>query len=217
MNAHAWGSAVLIAALGYGGHAHAQVSPSPCGVEDAACSTGGDAWLPRSDWVPPAHAGLLMTGMRVAEIWIWPEPFADFRLKSLGRSYERAYTLPPKWDGSRAWFEWDGDPWYVNAVGHALFGSEVYLRARLCRWTPLEAVLLSGAASTVWEYGIEASAVRPSALDLWYTPLSGALFGELRYWGWSSVSTVRSRPLRAVLRAVFDPFGELERAVGLPC
>jgi hypothetical protein len=172
----------------------------------------------RESWtVPTVHALGLMTSMRIGAALIWPEPFADTRPEFWAESYERAFTLPPKWDSSEDWFEWDGDPWYVNAVGHALFGSEVYLRARTCRKNVLEALLFTTAASTAWEYGFEANAVRPSALDLVYTPAAGLVLGETRYQLWIAARRLEDRGCRVVLSAVLDPFGELERALGTPC
>jgi hypothetical protein len=197
------------------------LSTRPASADDTPvpADTSAETASPPSSWaVPTGHALALMTGMRVTEAFIWPDPFADLSWSHVRDNYVDAYTLPPKWDGSRAWFEWDGDPWYVNAIGHAAFGSELYLRARTCRQTPLAALAFTAAASTVWEYGFEANGVRPSALDLWYTPLSGMLFGELRHVAWSAAAQLRDRSWRQILMTVFDPLGELERAVfSLPC
>lgn len=158
-----------------------------------------------------------MTGMRLTEAVIWPDPFARTSLSRAGQSYEEAYTRPPKWDSSASAFEWDGDPWYVNGIGHALFGSELYLRARTCRQGVLPALAFTAAGSVVWEYAFEANAVRPSAFDLWYTPAAGLILGEARFVMWSEARTLRDRTLRGVLTAVLDPFGELERALGTRC
>lgn len=167
--------------------------------------------------IPIFHSLGLMAVMRATETVIWPEPFADFHLGRMGSSYRRAFTEPPRWDGSRAAFEWDGDPWYVNGIGHALFGSEVYLRARTCRNGVLVSLALATAASTLWEYGIEAAHVQPSGFDLWYTPLSGLVLGELRYLGWSAAARLPRSGLRRALKVVLDPLGELERAAGTDC
>lgn len=171
----------------------------------------------RSLWIPTGHALVLMTGMRAVEAVIWPEPFADPRLSRMGPYYQEAFTRPPVWDSSQPWFQQDGDPWAVNAVGHALFGSELYLRARSCALSPLEALAFTTAASTAWEYVWEANGAQPSALDLVYTPLSGLLFGELRWLGYRATRQLRSPVLRAVLGATLDPFGELERGFGTRC
>jgi len=171
-----------------------------------------ESWL-----VPSVHALGLMTTMRVGEAVIWPEPFADLRLSFVASRYEDAYTDAPRFDASRPLFQWDGDPWYVNAVGHSLFGSELYLRARMCRKNVLEALLFTTIASTVWEYGFEANGVRPSALDLGYTPIAGLAFGEARYLGWSLGRAIDNPTWRTVVKSVFDPLGELERALGTKC
>ena len=183
-------------------------------------ATGGAA-LPPEDpqsWtIPSAHALGLMTGMRLTEAVIWPEPFADTSLARMGRSYEAAFTQPPKWDSSRRAFEWDGDPWWVNSIGHAAFGSELYLRARTCHNSLVPALAFTAIGSTVWEYGFEANGVRPSALDLWYTPAAGLVLGEARYLGWTLARRIGNRTWRGVLSGVLDPFGELERWAGTKC
>jgi hypothetical protein len=182
--------------------------------------TGGAALPPEDDpsWsIPSLHALGLMTTMRLTEAVIWPEPFADTDLSRMGRSYEAAFTRPPKWDSSKAAFEWDGDPWWVNGIGHALFGSELYLRARTCKNSILPALAFTAISSTVWEYGFEANGVRPSGLDLWYTPAAGLVLGEARYLGWTLARSIGDRTWRGVLTGVFDPFGELERWAGTRC
>lgn len=163
-----------------------------------------------------AHHHAVMLGMRLTEIWLWPEPFADTEPLLLSGRYVTAFTQPPKWNGSARAFEWDGDPWWINGLGHALFGSELYLAARRCRFDPVPAALLATAGRAVWEYGYEANGVRPSALDLVYTPLAGAVLGEMRYWAYRGAAVLPGVP-KAVLRGLMDPFGEVERALGSPC
>ncbi|MDB4933582.1 MAG: Ubiquitin-protein ligase [Labilithrix sp.] len=165
--------------------------------------------------VPIAHVVTLMTVMRVSEAVIWPDPFA--RSSLFAAHYGEAFTKPPIFDTSRGAFEWDGDPWYVNTIGHGLFGSELYMRARTCHVPWYGALAFAAASSTLWEYGFEANGVRPSALDLVYTPLAGMLLGEARYVGWTSALGIKSPALRGTVRAVLDPFGELERALGTGC
>jgi hypothetical protein len=155
--------------------------------------------------------------LRLTEAYLYPDPFAETRLSVIGGHYREAFTRPPKFDASRPAFEWDGDPWYINAVGHALLGSELYLRARTCGQGVLESLAFTTAGAVVWDYGFEASGVRPSALDLIYTPAAGVALGELRYWLWSSSRRVDGSLVRQVLRTVFDPLGEAERWAGVPC
>lgn len=158
--------------------------------------------------VPAVHGLALMTAMRAVETVIWPDPFA--RPEQFGARYEEAFTRPPKFDTNESFMRWDGDPLVVNVLGHGLFGSELYLRARQCRFGWAGSLAFAAGTSIVWEYGFEANGARPSALDLVYTPLAGIALGELR---WFIHRESRSR----VVRALVDPFGELERAAGTEC
>jgi hypothetical protein len=69
----------------------------------------------------------------------------------------------------------------------------------------------------VWEYGYEASGVRPSALDLVYTPLSGVVLGELRHWVYHRAGGLSAGPVRGLVRLLMDPLGTIERGLGTPC
>lgn len=170
-----------------------------------------ESWL-----VPALHGVGLLATQRVGAMLLWPHAFSledgDRNLRFL----RMAYTEPPKFDASRRLFEWDGDRWQINFVGHGLMGSELYLRARQCGHGALPSIAFTAAASAVWEYGVEVYNARPSANDLVWTPLGGALIGELRFVTWELAGAL-PRGWRAVLRAVVDPFGEVERALGTPC
>jgi hypothetical protein len=172
----------------------------------------------RPTWlVPSLHALGMMTTMRVTEAYLWPEPFAETDRFALASHYHQAFTKPPLWDSSRPLFEADGDRWQINVIGHGLFGSELYLRARTCQKPPWQALLFTGLSSAAWDYGFEANGVRPSGLDLLLTPAAGLLLGEARYFAWSSARQLRRGALRSVLSALVDPLGDLERALGTPC
>jgi len=170
-----------------------------------------------TSWLVPALHGVgLLAAQRVGAMLLWRPAFSledgDRNLRFL----RLAYTEPPTFDASRRPFAWDGDRWQINLVGHGLMGSELYLRARQCGHGALPAIAFTAAASAVWEYGVEVYNARPSANDLVWTPLGGALLGELRFVTWELAGGL-PRGARAVLRAVVDPFGELERALGAPC
>ena len=165
--------------------------------------------------IPVLHGVALMSVMRVSESILYPDPFS--RTQYFVAHYEEAFTKPPLFDGSRRAFEWDGDPWPLNVVGHGLFGSELYVRARTCYLPWYGALAFTAVSSAVWEYAFEGNGVRPSALDLVYTPLAGLALGEGRYQVWRAASNVRSTGLRTVIRAAVDPFGEAERALGAGC
>jgi len=165
--------------------------------------------------IPVLHDLALLTGVRVVETFLWPDPFA--RPETWGHHYEEAYTKPPVFHTDRAFFEWDGDPWPINLVGHALMGSELYMRPRTCRVPWYGALAFAAGGTVLWEYGFEANGSRPSGLDLVWTPLAGIALGELRYVTWRAAGTLESKTGRAVVRAVVDPFGEVERALGARC
>ncbi|HEU4539124.1 MAG TPA: DUF3943 domain-containing protein [Polyangiaceae bacterium] len=167
-------------------------------------------------WGPPiAHSLVLMTGTRLVEAYLYPEPFARVDVGFWGERYREAFTKPPLFDASQPAFRWDGDPWVINVVGHGLMGSEYYVRARACRFSPWGALAFTAGASVAWEYAFEANGVRPSGLDLVYTPLVGLALGEARYQAWRAAAGLSSPGWRAAVRAAVDPFGELERGVGL--
>jgi hypothetical protein len=163
------------------------------------------------------HALGLMTTMRASEAYLWPQPFAETDRVQLGLHYQAAFSKPPLWDGSRPWFQEDGDRWQINVLGHGLFGSELYLRARTCHFPAWQALLFTGVASATWEYGFEANGVRPSALDLTFTPAAGLVLGEARFQGWKAARRLAPGALRSTLSVLLDPLGDLERAAGSPC
>ena len=185
-------------------------APEPAPAPQAALAA------PRPNFVVPIlHGVALMTVMRVTESFLYPDPFS--RTEHFAARYEQTFTRPPLFDSSQRAFEWDRDPWTINVLGHGLFGSELYLRARTCHLRWYGALAFAAASSALWEYGFEGNGVRPSALDLVYTPLAGMALGEGRYLLWRSAEGVASRGLRTLLRAAVDPFGEAERAFGAGC
>ncbi len=185
----------------------------------AADPAPGHSLAPQPPLIAPPilHALGLMTAMRLSEAYLWPHPFAEPSRAALAFHYGEAFSRPPRWNSSLALFEEDGDRWQINVLGHGLFGSELYLRARTCRLPAWQALLFTGLASATWEYGIEANGTRPSALDLTFTPAAGILFGEARFQGWRAARTLPNGPLRSALSAFLDPLGDLERALGSPC
>jgi hypothetical protein len=170
--------------------------------------------------VPIAHGAGLLVGMRASLSVLWPKSYALWPSAEMGRNIERAYTLPPIYDRHRRLLESDGGPLFLNTVGHGAFGSEVYQRARACRIGPVHSFVFTALTSAVWEYAVEALHHRPSAVDLIWTPVVGAAFGELRFQVWR---LARGDPRRApprtrrALMILVDPFGEAERALGTSC
>lgn len=165
--------------------------------------------------IPILHNTSLLVVMRTTETILWPDPFA--RPGHFAAHYEEAYTLPPKFETWRRPFEWDGDPWWINTIGHGLFGSELYLRARQCHLGWAGSLAMAAAASTLWEYVFEANGVRPSAFDLAWTPIVGLGLGEARFFVHRAAGGMKSKAGRAVVRAIVDPLGDVERALGTEC
>jgi len=165
-----------------------------------------------------AHTGGLLLGMRAGAAILWP---ADYGPRALGRTPDHlleAFSRPPVFRSDRPFLESDGDPWTVNVVGHGLFGSEIYLRSRQCGGAPLEAFAWTAGATVAWEYALEGSVKRPSAIDLAWTPIVGGfLLGELRFRAYRWLGSEENGLLRRIGRALVDPLGSLERAAGARC
>ena len=168
------------------------------------------------DWtVPAAHTGALFLGMRVTLSLAWPDAYDPTDWDAQREQLRLSFTRPPELDRHRPLLESDGDPWWLNGVGHALLGSELYGRTRQCGAGPGAALLATAAASAAWEYVVESPHQRPSAIDLVWTPLAGALLGEGRF---RLQRWLRARDPRTWLLFVVDPLGELERrAFGTGC
>lgn len=198
-------AAVFGAALvaGGGGVARAQ-APDP----DGAHAT---TWA-----VPTLHAAGQLAIQRVGLSLLYGSAFTLDDPDKAARSFARAWTTPPLFDASRRVFEWDRDIFYINVFGHGLMGSELYLRARQCGHGFWASFFFTAAASFVWEYVVEAWHAQPSAIDLAWTPVGGALLGEFRFVAWELARRLPAVP-RRVVRALVDPFGELERAAGTGC
>jgi len=172
---------------------------------------------PELDWsVPHLHSLAVVGGTRLSLSLIWPEAYAVRPVSANWDRFCRAWTTEAAWDGNRGFFEWDGDPWALNLVGHGLMGSEFYLRYRQYGgywWQALGMTLLWTLA---WEYLVESWHKQPSGIDLAWTPLGGALLGEGRYRLYLEVRDMADSPLRHLLLYLVDPLGQLERdAFGL--
>ena len=185
--------ALLIAA---GLAAAPEVGPPP------AAFPAGPRWAPVA-----AHTAALFGGMRLSEALIWPDAFPLVPRDGFAR-FGRSWTQPPEWRAGPI-FRSDGDPWALNVFGHGLFGSEVFLKMRQCGHGPLAGGLATAAASAFWEYGVEAFHKRPSGIDLLWTPIGGALLGELRFRLYRAAGGAGAGA--RIVRAIADPFGEMER------
>lgn len=185
-------------------------------AEIAVADTPVMVTKPRANLVVPVlHDLALMSVMRGVESYLWPDPFS--RPQHFAARYEEAFTKPPIFDARKPAFQWDGDSIKINVLGHGVFGSELYMRARQCHLGVAGSLAAAAISSTVWEYVFEGNGVRPSAQDLVFTPLAGLVLGELRFLGYQAAAKLARPVTRHVVQAVLDPLGELERVAGAPC
>ena len=77
-------------------------------------------------------------------------------------------------------WHWDGDRIFFNYVAHPIMGSEAYLRVRMRGFEWYESLLFAFIASSVWEF-TEALVEQISIQDMFVTPISGMVLGEMRF------------------------------------
>jgi hypothetical protein len=168
--------------------------------------------------VAALHSAGLLLGMRLGASALWPADYGPGALANAPSHLREAISRPPLFRTDRSLLESDGDPWTINVFGHGVFGSEIYLRSRQCGGGALEAFAWTAGATIAWEYALEGTAKRPSAIDLAWTPIvGGLLIGELRYLTYRSLAGPDPGLLRRIARAIVDPLGSLERAAGTRC
>jgi hypothetical protein len=114
--------------------------------------------------------GVEVVGMTVLillpkEVTKWSNHWAQDAMRNLKRSFT---TLPV----------WDKDDWQLNYIGHPIAGSYYYNALRSQNASRFHSFLFSTAQSFIWEYFIEGMAEKPSAQDLFVTPVVGSLLGE---------------------------------------
>lgn len=114
--------------------------------------------------------GVELVGMTVLillpkEVTKWSEDWAQDAWRNLKRSFS---TTPV----------WDKDDWALNYIGHPIAGSYYYNALRSQNASRFHSFLFSTAQSFIWEYIIEGVAERPSAQDLFITPVVGSMLGE---------------------------------------
>jgi hypothetical protein len=164
-------------------------------------------------WSPITRIGVTELGMYAGLLVFFPNDFDNSNVTQNRAQVKRTWTSPPRYDPS---FEGgvlgsDGDHWAFNVFGHGLFGSEAYLAARAWGHHPLIAISFSIISSAFWEYMVEGWYQQPSTIDLFWTPLGGSFFGELRYQGYMAAKKGIDRKVpRTILMVLLDPIGELE-------
>ncbi|HEV8512055.1 MAG TPA: DUF3943 domain-containing protein, partial [Cyclobacteriaceae bacterium] len=116
-------------------------------------------------------------------------------------------------DNIQKGWEWDNDTFGVNFVGHPYSGTLSFNAGRSNGYTYFQSFGFSAAGSLMWEYFGENT--RPSYNDIIYTPVNGALLGEMLYRLSSNILDDRTHGLERVSREVVaglvDPIRGLNR------
>jgi len=103
----------------------------------------------------------------------------------------------------------DFDNFYFNYIAHPYDGSEFYLVARNRKLTWWQSLIYAAAVSTTFEFLIESAYEGASWQDLWITPVSGAVIGELRWQAKKALEDPQTgKPVGTVnkiLHVVVDP------------
>jgi hypothetical protein len=135
--------------------------------ETEPAPTGGQVFLRGWVAITGVEFALLAVTASMPKDWTgWSDTFIQDGLANLGD----AYTKPPVWDD---------DHWFHNYVGHPYGGSLYYNTVRSQGAGPGQSFLFSALLSTQWEYFFEAVAERPSIQDLFITPITGSILGEV--------------------------------------
>lgn len=193
-------------AVGFADH------PRPAFARQPATEPARRRASSRPDWlVPTLHTAGLFVTMRIGASLLWSETFDPARGRRNSRTFVRSWYHAPSFDPDAGFFQWDGDPWTINLLGHGVMGSEIYLRHRQAGHPVIGALAMTAIWSFLWEYLIEGWHKHPSAVDLLWTPLGGALFGAGRYWLYRAVQRIAHPVWRHVVLYLVDPLGQLER------
>jgi hypothetical protein len=162
--------------------------------------------------LPLARIAVLDLAMYAGLVILWPHAFSPDQ--GSREQFRESFSERPYMNYNKVFFELDDDPWVINGVLHGLYGSEVYLSGRTIGHSGLVSFLYAMFASVTWEYLVEGWFHQPSAIDLAWTPVAGAVIGELRFQLLRLIMRhVSSRMLRNILMTTIDPVGQLERAI----
>lgn len=149
-------------------------------------------------WGVSASMGALMFGM-VATLSLLPHDVSGWNKPNF-YGLKRTFTSGPSFDY---------DHYYFNYLAHPYDGSEFYLAARNrdCNWW--QSFLYAAAVSSAFEFVIESAYEGASWQDLWITPVSGAVIGELRWQAKKALENPKTgKPVgtaNKILYVVVDP------------
>ena len=107
----------------------------------------------------------------------------------------------------------DYDNFFFNYIAHPIDGSEFFLLARNRKLTFWESFAYAAAVSSFFEFFIESAYEGASWQDLWITPVSGTVIGELRWQAKKSLENPRtgkpSGTANKILYVIVDPVDAL--------
>lgn len=134
-------------------------------------ATGAEKRAP--DWNGVGRDTGVILGAQIgaaAVTYVMPESFSGWseeQKRSSFDKYWRNFGAPV----------WDKDKYYVNYVIHPYWGATYYTRARERGLDQTSSFVYSVMMSTMFEYGAECFAEKPSIQDLIVTPVVGSLLG----------------------------------------
>jgi len=155
-----------------------------------------------SIWGATATVGVLM-GTMVATLSLLPSDVSGWNKPNF-HGLKKNFTHGPNFDYDHAYF---------NYLAHPYYGSEFYLIARNRDFNWWQSFLYAAGVSTFFEFCIESAYEGASWQDLWITPVSGAVIGELRWQAKKALENPSTgKPVgtaNKILYVVVDPLDSL--------
>lgn len=135
----------------------------------------------------------------VALLSLFPKDFTSWNKPNF-YGLKRNFTHGPNFDY---------DNFFFNYIAHPIDGSEFFLIARNRKLSFWESFAYAAAVSTFFEFFIESAYEGASWQDLWITPVSGTVIGELRWQAKKSLENPRtgkpSGTANKILYVIIDP------------
>jgi len=180
-----------------------EIEPTTISMLRAHPSTPQDersAWarFHSSLWGASATVGTAMI-TTVALLSLLPKDFTSWNKPNF-YGLKRTFSQGPSFDY---------DNFFFNYIAHPIDGSEFFLIARNRKLTFWESFAYAAAVSSFFEFFIESAYEGASWQDLWITPVSGTVIGELRWQAKKSLENPRtgkpSGTANKILYVIIDP------------
>ncbi len=180
-----------------------EIEPTTIAILQSHPSTPQDersAWARwhSSLWGASATVGTAMV-TTVALLSLLPKDFTSWNKPNF-YGLKRTFSHGPSFDY---------DNFFFNYIAHPIDGSEFFLIARNRKLTFWESFAYAAAVSSFFEFFIESAYEGASWQDLWITPVSGTVIGELRWQLKKSLENPRtgkpSGTANKILYVIVDP------------